>query len=181
MGKFQSIRINARCSYVFFLQSWAALGLDAATCCVLHRSPSIVPLRSGWWIWWPQRHVVSSVRFSVSFFPSLLTELLSRFLGQNSKQGKLSRQLGDVQIRMRLKVSGDKSEIRQSYLPALFPHIVKPLMDVGAVGEIVNERCSGNWRLCLTECRRRCDRTHGRILPVARRLGYCSGVGRWPE
>ena len=34
---------------------------------------------------------------------------------------------------MRLKVSGDKSEIRQSYIPALFPHIVKPLIDVGVV------------------------------------------------
>jgi len=55
-----------------------------------------------------------------------------QWLGQNSRQNKLSRQLGDVQIRMRLKVSGDKSEIRQSYLPALFPHIVKPLIDVGA-------------------------------------------------
>jgi replication factor C subunit 1 len=43
------------------------------------------------------------------------------------------RQLGDVQIRMRLKVSGDKNEIRQSYIPALFPHIVKPLVDEGAV------------------------------------------------
>ncbi|PPQ72055.1 LOW QUALITY PROTEIN: hypothetical protein CVT26_006737 [Gymnopilus dilepis] len=62
-----------------------------------------------------------------------------QWLGQNSKQGKLARQLGDVQIRMRLKVSGDKSEIRQSYIPALFPHIVKPLMDVGAsaVDEII--------------------------------------------
>ena len=68
-----------------------------------------------------------------SLLHSILTQLFSRFLGQNSKQGKLSRQLGDVQIRMRLKVSGDKSEIRQSYLPALFPHIVRPLMDVGAV------------------------------------------------
>ncbi|KAG5351781.1 hypothetical protein C0989_004990 [Termitomyces sp. Mn162] len=57
-----------------------------------------------------------------------------QYLGQNSKQGKLSRQLADIQIRMRLKVSGDKSEIRQSYLPALFPHIVKPLMESGAVG-----------------------------------------------
>jgi len=56
-----------------------------------------------------------------------------RWLGQNSKRNKLSRQLGDVQIRMRLKVSGDKSEIRQSYIPALFPHIVKPLIDVGVV------------------------------------------------
>ncbi|KAJ7075381.1 replication factor RFC1 C terminal domain-containing protein [Mycena belliarum] len=55
-----------------------------------------------------------------------------QWLGQNSKQTKLSRALGDVQIRMRLKVSGDKSEIRTSYIPALFPHIVRPLIDVGA-------------------------------------------------
>lgn len=55
-----------------------------------------------------------------------------QWLGQNSKQNKLNRQLGDVQIRMRLKVSGDKSEIRQSYIPALFPHIVKPLADEGS-------------------------------------------------
>ncbi|KAG6826349.1 hypothetical protein H0H92_000232 [Tricholoma furcatifolium] len=62
-----------------------------------------------------------------------------QYLGQNSKQGKLSRQLTDVQIRMRLKVSGNKSEIRQSYLPALFPHIVKPLMETGAsaVDEVI--------------------------------------------
>ncbi|KAG6853528.1 hypothetical protein C0991_003448 [Blastosporella zonata] len=61
------------------------------------------------------------------------------YLGQNSKQSKLNRQLTDVQIRMRLKVSGNKAEIRQSYLPALFPHIVKPLMDDGAsaVDEVI--------------------------------------------
>lgn len=56
-----------------------------------------------------------------------------RWLGQNSKQNKLQRQLGDLQIRMRLKVSGDKAEIRQSYLPALFPHVVQPLVDDGVV------------------------------------------------
>ncbi|KAF7330940.1 Replication factor C subunit 1 [Mycena venus] len=63
------------------------------------------------------------------------------WLGQNSKQSKLSRQLSDVQIRMRLKVSGDKAEIRQSYIPALFPHIIKPLMDVGAsaVEEVIEK------------------------------------------
>ncbi|EIW81766.1 DNA replication factor C, large subunit [Coniophora puteana RWD-64-598 SS2] len=62
-----------------------------------------------------------------------------QYLGQNSKMGKLSRQLTDVQVRMRLKVSGDKSEIRQSYIPALFPHIVKPLIDDGssAVDEVI--------------------------------------------
>ncbi|PCH41743.1 DNA replication factor C large subunit [Wolfiporia cocos MD-104 SS10] len=54
------------------------------------------------------------------------------WLGQNSKQNKLMRQLTEVQARMRTKVSGDKTEIRQSYIPALFPHVVKPLMDIGA-------------------------------------------------
>jgi len=62
-----------------------------------------------------------------------------QWLGQNSKQGKLTRQLGEVQIHMRLKVSGDKTEIRQHYLPALFPYIVKPLADDGssAVDEVI--------------------------------------------
>jgi replication factor C subunit 1 len=57
----------------------------------------------------------------------------TRWLGQNSKQNKLNRQLGDVQTHMRLKVSGDKSEIRQSYIPALYPSIVQPLIDEGSV------------------------------------------------
>ncbi|TRM68134.1 replication factor RFC1 C terminal domain-containing protein [Schizophyllum amplum] len=62
-----------------------------------------------------------------------------QWLGQNSKQNKLARQLSDVQIRMRLKVSGDKSEIRQSYIPSLFPHIVLPLINEGggAVEEVI--------------------------------------------
>ncbi|KAJ8595655.1 hypothetical protein M405DRAFT_321458 [Rhizopogon salebrosus TDB-379] len=40
---------------------------------------------------------------------------------------------------MRVKVSGDKHEIRQSYIPALYPHIVQPLIDRGAaaVDEII--------------------------------------------
>ena len=63
----------------------------------------------------------------------VLTKSCDRWLGQNSKQNKLGRALGDVQIRMRLKVSGDKSEIRTSYLPAMFPLIVKPLMEEGSV------------------------------------------------
>ncbi|KZT13273.1 DNA replication factor C, large subunit [Laetiporus sulphureus 93-53] len=55
-----------------------------------------------------------------------------QWLGQNSKQTKLTRQLTEVQARMRLKISGDRPDIRQSYVPALFPHIVQPLMDKGA-------------------------------------------------
>lgn len=57
-----------------------------------------------------------------------------QWLGQNSKQGKLQRQLGDIQIRMRLKVSGNKAEIRQSYIPALLPRLVRPLIDEGTDG-----------------------------------------------
>jgi replication factor C subunit 1 len=72
-----------------------------------------------------------SIRCSVHSVCGLIH--VGRWLGQNSKQSKLSRQLTDVQIRMRLKVSGDKFEIRQSYLPALFPHIVSPLIESGAV------------------------------------------------
>ncbi|CCM04947.1 uncharacterized protein FIBRA_07144 [Fibroporia radiculosa] len=62
-----------------------------------------------------------------------------QWLGQNSKQTKLTRQLTEVQARMRIKVSGDKSEIRQSYIPALFPHVVKPLIEQGAsaVDEVI--------------------------------------------
>lgn len=55
------------------------------------------------------------------------------WLGQNSKQSKLNRQLVDIHARMRLKISGDRMDIRQSYLPALAPHIISPLMDKGAV------------------------------------------------
>src|SRR4051812_7733849 len=50
-----------------------------------------------------------------------------RWLGQNSKQTKLARQLGDIQIRMRLKVSGSRREIRQEYMPILAYKIVLPL------------------------------------------------------
>ena len=106
----------------------------------------------------------------------ILTHLVSwRWLGQNSKQGKLNRQLGDVQIRMRLKVSGDRSEIRQSYLPALFPHIVAPLMDVGAVRgffSMISLHRSW-WIIRRTECCGRGNRTHGRVFPLKRRLGHC--------
>jgi len=67
------------------------------------------------------------------------TTAFPSWLGQNSKQSKLQRQLGEVQIRMRLKVSGDRAEIRQSYIPALFPRIVQPLMDKDSGADEVEE------------------------------------------
>ena len=42
---------------------------------------------------------------------------------------------------MRLKVSGDKPEIRQQYIPALFPRIVRPLIDSGVVSNSSSTQC----------------------------------------
>ncbi|KAH9978130.1 replication factor RFC1 C terminal domain-containing protein [Lactifluus volemus] len=97
------------------------------------------------WSLMPTHAVLSTVRPSSFLYgpgsgyggPNAMS--FPQWLGQNSKQSKLSRALGDVQIRMRLKVSGDKSEIRLSYLPAMFPLIVGPLMDQGtsAVDDVI--------------------------------------------
>ncbi|KAI0301881.1 replication factor RFC1 C terminal domain-containing protein [Multifurca ochricompacta] len=92
------------------------------------------------WTLMPTHAVLSTVRPSSFLYgsgggyggPNAMT--FPQWLGQNSKQSKLSRALSDVQIRMRLKVSGDKSEIRLSYLPAMFPLIVGPLMEHGSGG-----------------------------------------------
>ncbi|KAL4067185.1 replication factor RFC1 C terminal domain-containing protein [Scleroderma yunnanense] len=63
-----------------------------------------------------------------------------QWLGQNSKQNRFARQLGDIQVRMRLVVSGDRTEIRQSYVPAMYAHIVRPLVEDGAdaVDEVIS-------------------------------------------
>ncbi|KAL7416751.1 replication factor RFC1 C terminal domain-containing protein [Mrakia frigida] len=51
-----------------------------------------------------------------------------QWLGQNSKQTKMSKLLNEIQIHMRLKVSANTTQIRQHYLPTLFPKLVEPLM-----------------------------------------------------
>ncbi|KAJ9118684.1 hypothetical protein QFC22_003904 [Naganishia vaughanmartiniae] len=63
-----------------------------------------------------------------------------QWLGQNSKKMRLARQLGDVQIKMRLKVSGSRDEIRQDYLPLLASKVVLPLtLKKKAADEAVDE------------------------------------------
>lgn len=56
------------------------------------------------------------------------------WLGKNSTQNRLRGALGEVQIRMRLKVSGDRNQIRQTYLPVLAPALAAPLVDHEAEG-----------------------------------------------
>ncbi|KAJ1308850.1 hypothetical protein OPQ81_004538 [Rhizoctonia solani] len=92
------------------------------------------------WTLMPLHAVTSTVRPSSFLYGTglgyggPLAMTFPQWLGQNSKQGKLQRQLGDIQIRMRLKVSGNKAEIRQSYIPALLPRLVRPLIDEGSSG-----------------------------------------------
>ncbi|KAI8817938.1 replication factor RFC1 C terminal domain-containing protein [Fimicolochytrium jonesii] len=54
------------------------------------------------------------------------------WLGQNSKQMKNTRQLREIQSHMRLHISGNKREVRLSYLPALAPALAQPLIKQGA-------------------------------------------------
>ncbi|PIA13441.1 DNA replication factor C, large subunit [Coemansia reversa NRRL 1564] len=56
------------------------------------------------------------------------------WLGRNSKGTRLARQLREVQSHMRLRMAVDKTEVRQSYIPAMVPEMTKPLIDQGAGG-----------------------------------------------
>ncbi|KAG0015396.1 hypothetical protein BGZ81_011702 [Podila clonocystis] len=56
------------------------------------------------------------------------------YLGKLSSANKYSRLMKDIQIRMRIKISADKNEVRQSYLPTLFPALTRPLLKEGVDG-----------------------------------------------
>ena len=47
------------------------------------------------------------------------------WLGNNSKQGKLTRLLREIQGHMRLRISGDRNEVRQSYMQTIFDRLVR--------------------------------------------------------
>ncbi|KAJ5974517.1 Replication factor C subunit 1 [Penicillium waksmanii] len=53
------------------------------------------------------------------------------WLGNNSKQGKLTRFVKEIQGHMRLRTSGNRDEIRQQYMPMIWDKSVRQLQDVG--------------------------------------------------
>ena len=61
------------------------------------------------------------------------------WLGNNSKQGKLSRYVKEIQAHMRLRTSADRHEIRQQYLPLLFNRLVRRLQIAGEEAETIDE------------------------------------------
>ncbi len=80
------------------------------------------------WSLMPTHAVFSAVR-PASFAAGLMSGQTSftSWLGNNSKQQKLTRYVKDIQSHMRLRSSGDRHEIRQQYLPVLWTRMIKRL------------------------------------------------------
>lgn len=59
------------------------------------------------------------------------------WLGNFSKQAKYNRLLKELNVRMRLTISGTKNDLRQSYMPTLARMLAKPLVDKAKVSFFV--------------------------------------------
>lgn len=93
------------------------------------------------WSLMPAHAIFSFVR-PASFVYGSMAGHQTRFtswLGNNSKLGKLSRFIKEIQGHMRLRVTADRHEIRQTYLPVLFDKLVKRLQVKGkdAVPDVI--------------------------------------------
>ncbi|KAK2742791.1 hypothetical protein FQN57_005082, partial [Myotisia sp. PD_48] len=93
------------------------------------------------WSLMPTHSVFSFVR-PASFMAGNMTDRVgfTSWLGNNSKQGKLYRQIKEIQSHMRLRCSGDRHEVRQQYLPALWSQTVRRLEVEGkeSVDEVID-------------------------------------------
>ncbi|CAD6440303.1 9c2a3a8f-2e39-4964-af94-6f11e5c32dcd [Sclerotinia trifoliorum] len=80
------------------------------------------------WSLMPTHAVFSTVR-PASFISGSMTGRtnFTSWLGNNSKYGKLSRYVKEIQSHMRLRSSGDRHEIRQQYLPVLWDKLIRRL------------------------------------------------------
>ncbi|KAL3489877.1 replication factor RFC1 C terminal domain-containing protein [Aspergillus germanicus] len=93
------------------------------------------------WSLMPTHAMFSFVRPASFAYGNMLERpAFTSWLGQNSKQGKLSRYVKEIQGRMRLRASGDRHEVRQQYIPLLWDKLVKRLMADGkeAVDDVID-------------------------------------------
>ncbi|TGO51177.1 hypothetical protein BCON_0167g00310 [Botryotinia convoluta] len=80
------------------------------------------------WSLMPTHAVFSTVRPSSFISGSMIGRTnFTSWLGNNSKYGKLSRYVKEIQSHMRLRSSGDRHEIRQQYLPVLWDKLIRRL------------------------------------------------------
>jgi len=94
------------------------------------------------WSLMPTHGVFSFVR-PASFISGSMAYGQTRFtawLGNNSKMGKLTRQVKEIQSHMRLRSSGDRHEVRQEYVPMFWNMLPKRLATEGkeVVPEIID-------------------------------------------
>ncbi|KAI9708657.1 MAG: hypothetical protein M1820_003875 [Bogoriella megaspora] len=94
------------------------------------------------WSLMPTHAVFSFVR-PASFISGSMAGHRTGFtswLGMNSKTGKLSRFIKEIQGHMRLRSSGDRHETRQQYIPIFWDHLVRKLEQEGkeAVPEVID-------------------------------------------
>ncbi|KAK3675111.1 DNA replication factor C complex subunit Rfc1 [Recurvomyces mirabilis] len=94
------------------------------------------------WGLMPTHAMFSFVRPASYVYGSTAGHGQTRFttwLGKNSSQGKLMRMVKEIQGHMRLRVTADRHEIRQTYLPVLYERLIKKLKTDGkeAVPEVI--------------------------------------------
>lgn len=93
------------------------------------------------WSLMPTHAVFSAVR-PASFVSGMMSgqTAFTSWLGNNSKMGKLTRYVKEIQSHMRLRSSGDRHEIRQQYLPVLWTQLIKRMEDEGksCVEEVID-------------------------------------------
>ncbi|KAJ1925264.1 DNA replication factor C complex subunit Rfc1 [Tieghemiomyces parasiticus] len=90
-------------------QQWSLMPVHAAFSCVR-----------------PAYYMHGSMAGSMTQFPG--------WLGKNSTATKANRLLREFQTRMRLRITGDRTEVRLNYLPALIQALSRPLIEEGAGG-----------------------------------------------
>ncbi|KAI9137395.1 replication factor RFC1 C terminal domain-containing protein [Paraphysoderma sedebokerense] len=77
-----------------------------------------------------QSHATFSCVLPASYMCGFMSGMynFASYLGNMSKTNKGNRMLKELAIHMRLKISADKNELRQSYLPTLIPRLTLPLI-----------------------------------------------------
>ncbi|KAJ5173581.1 uncharacterized protein N7500_001512 [Penicillium coprophilum] len=84
------------------------------------------------WSLMPTHAIFSFVR-PASFQYGNMSErpAFTSWLGNNSKHGKLSRYVKELQGHMRLRTTGNRDEIRQQYMPLLQEKVIRRMMEEG--------------------------------------------------
>ncbi|EMC95022.1 hypothetical protein BAUCODRAFT_35017 [Baudoinia panamericana UAMH 10762] len=117
------------------------------------------------WALMPTHAFFSFVRPASFIYGSLAGHGQTRFtqwLGKNSTQGKLTRMVKEIQGHMRLRVTADRHEIRQTYVPMLYERLIGRLRTEGkeCVPEVIEmmdwyyltrEDWEGVWELGVGE------------------------------